>query len=130
MDFLEIRSINSVTKRYNFYFYSNKKGRTLVVIKADNGNTFGGFAAICWQSRCGSMKGARNSFLFSLTNNSKHPCTDYKNELFGSYNNDGPIFGKMTDLFIKNDSNINFCTSNIGKSYALPNGVLKDSKEA
>ena len=105
----------------SFHKHCNKRGRTLVLVKNNNGHVFGGFSSISWGSS-GKWKKAPGSFIFTLTNMHGTEPTKFalKNEDDESavchYGNGyGPVFGGGHDLLIYSD-----CNTNTGSYSNLP----------
>ena len=90
----------------DFHNKCDNQGETIILIKNEKGNIFGGYASIPWSSD-ESFHSAPESFLFTLTNiyntaptffpskNDKHEL-NHKNEY-------GPRFGERDDLGIYRD---------------------------
>lgn len=100
---------------------------TLTIIKSTQGNIFGGFTDVAWDSTSGYKK-SRNAFIFSLINKFDDPFKAHihQNESeFAIYCGDecGPIFGgrirtDYDDIHISDNSNIsNENYSNFSFSY-------------
>jgi len=113
-----------------FHSKCDDKLNTLVVIKSENGNVFGGYTEQSWSGQ--DYKNDENAFIYSLINKLNKPlkmkCIDSKRAIF--CNSDfGPNFGSY-DIEIKSNSNINTdSNSNLGDSYKHPD-YEKDSNEA
>lgn len=97
----------------NFYEKCNEQGPTIVLIKNQKGNIFGGYASVSWNNKNKSIDHyyAPDSFLFSLTNihntnPAKFPSTG--NYEIRNYIGCGPAFGLGTDLGVQEDLN-NIC---------------------
>ena len=119
------------------YFHSRCDGlpNTLTIVKSTNGNIFGGYTTIPWES----IKYDKDNgymydfcaFLFSLVNNENIPLIfehtkepEYikgENIVWGSVwpdSNSGPIFGGGHDLRIGDYSNTDYsCGSKLGFTY-------------
>lgn len=99
--------------------------KTLVIIKASNGNVFGGYTEASWSDN-GLYKADSNSFLFSLINKNNKPIKIKISHGFEPYAifcgaNCGPTFGGGHDLFISDNPNSNSLSySNLGHSYKHP----------
>jgi len=107
----------------SFHAKCDNKPNTLIIIKAINGNVFGGYTEQSWSGQS-CFKVDSNAFLFSLVNNLKKPiklkCIFPENAIVcnPSY---GPIFGSGHDLLIADKSNLkNINTSSLGHSYSYP----------
>ncbi len=114
----------------NFHFKCDNKPNTLVVIKSENGNVFGGYTEQSWHYETGgSSKNDPKSFIFSLTNNENNPLKIKwsKNIAILCDNTWGPKFGGSkgvaSDIFITDKSNTNLCHSNLGTSFVHPDYV-------
>ena len=97
----------------NFYEKCNEQGPTIVLIKNQKGNIFGGYASVSWNNKNKNIDHyyAPDSFLFSLTNihntnPAKFPSTG--NYEIRNYISCGPAFGMGTDLGVQEDLN-NIC---------------------
>ena len=102
----------------NFYEKCNEQGPTIVLIKNQKGNIFGGYASVSWNNKNKNIDNyyAPGSFLFSLTN--IHNTNPAKFPSSGNYAirnhiDFGPAFGGGVDLGIQEDLN-NIC----GKGFA------------
>jgi hypothetical protein len=110
----------------NFHSECDNKPNTLVIIKSENGNIFGGYTEQSWNAGRDRFKADPKSFIFSLINNENKPLKIKvsKNGCIGRSIFWGPIFGGNIvddcDIFINDKSNINLCHSNIGHSYTHP----------
>ena len=58
----------------NFHKKCDKKGKTIIVIKSNYNEIFGGYNDISWEKNEKFIKGKGESFLFSLSKSSKHKC--------------------------------------------------------
>ena len=110
---------------FNVTTFHNKcdgVGDTLVLVKSNNGYTFGGFAKPPWHSNGSFSSEASNScFLFTCRNKTKHILTQPQNVIYG--NKDwGPLFGNG-DLHIQSNNN---CYIQLGNSYSIPVGGKKE----
>jgi hypothetical protein len=117
----------------DFHRKCDGKSNTLTIVKSDNGNIFGGYTNVAWESKGGCQTGT-SSFLFSLKNQTnsglKFNCfkTEYSINCSSSY---GPTFGGGHDLRISNNSNANIESySNPGNSYQLPPGYTYGTDQA
>jgi len=113
-----------------FHSKCDDKSNTLVIIKSENDNIFGGYTEQSWSGQ--TYKNEENAFIFSLINKLNKPlkmkCINSKRAIF-CQNSLGPNFGGY-DLEIFNNSNINSdSNSNLGGSYKHPD-YEKDSNEA
>lgn len=112
-----------------FHSACNGISNTLTVVKATNGNIFGGFTTEPWNSQTTTFLNDSESFIFSLVNKHYKPFTAKvlnggKNAIRCSGNH-GPVFGNG-DLLIATDSNDSQnSSSTLGNSYRLPK-CLKD----
>jgi hypothetical protein len=112
-------------------FHSNcdYKPNTLIIIKSENGNIFGGYTEQSWSGEC--FKNDQNAFIFSLVNKLNEPlkmkCINPKRAIF-CHKNLGPNFGGY-DFEININSNSNsHSISYLGQSYKHPN-YASDSNE-
>lgn len=88
----------------DFHRCMDNKGESIVVIQSENGNIFGGYSALPWQS-IGSYRYDNRCFLFSLKNATGKPVKIQNNgpHVAGQYSiycgsNYGPTFGGGHDL--------------------------------
>ena len=105
---------------------------TLIVIKSENSNIFGGYTEADW-SGSGEYKYDSKAFLFSLVNAYNTPVKmNISNPSYAIYSNPsyGPTFGQGHDLNTPDKSNSNFGYSQLGYSYKLPNFLTYGSTEA
>jgi hypothetical protein len=117
-------------KESDFHSLCDNKCPTISVIKSEHNRTFGGYTDLPWHSQNSHIPGNGNSFIFQLDSNTKHPCINKDYELFGC-NYYSVFFGGGSDFAISDNSDRNLSSvSNLGDSYALPQGVEKNSKEA
>ena len=112
----------------NFHTRCDGCPKTLTIVKSSNGNIFGGYTRVPWQSLeydvQNGYKYDQTAFLFSLVNDEKRPvifehtnasltinetCT--RASVWSSKRH-GPIFGAGHDLFICD------CSNTIAKSYS------------
>jgi hypothetical protein len=107
---------------------------TLTIVKSVNGNIFGGYTNVAWESQEDEYRTGTGSFLFSFKNQTnsalKFNCikTEFSINCDGNY---GPTFGRGHDLFISNNSNANIESySNPGNSYQLPPGYTYNTDQA
>ncbi len=112
-----------------FHAKCDDKPNTLVIIKSEYGNVFGGSTEKPWSGIF--YKNDSNAFIFSLINKLNKPlkmkCINSGQAIFCSPSF-GPNFGGY-DLEIFNNSNINSdSNSNLGGSYKHPD-YEKDSNE-
>ena len=90
----------------DFHNKCDNKGETIVLIKNDKDNIFGGYTSYPW-GKDGNHHSAPDSFLFTLTNiykinPTKFPSKNEKHEVW-HYSTYGPCFGGGNDLEIYND---------------------------
>ena len=90
-----------------FHSKCDNRGKTIVLIKNDKGNIFGGFASIPWTNNTGSFFSVPDSFIFTLTNIYNIKPIKFKNKNDGRevcHNKDyGPLFGNDCDIYISKD---------------------------
>ena len=126
-DHLNIRDLKLIFRASEHEFKSSafhskcdNKGPTLTIIKTNNGNLFGGYTPISWNSTIWDFckDESNSSFLFSLTKKTKHKLIQPDYATKNNKANLGPVFGGGFDLCISNDCNKNDDSlSNLGKSY-------------
>ena len=99
-------------------------GDTLVLCKATNGHSFGGFAKPPWHSNGTFIRDdSKSCFLFTCRNKTKHTLTQPEYAIIGN-GNYGPIFGNQNDLHIQKD---NKCyNSTLGNAYSIPVGGKRE----
>eukprot|EP01080_Neovahlkampfia_damariscottae_P008315 gene8315-139_t len=115
----------------NFHKHCDKKGASITVVKSTNGNIFGGFCPLEWNSS-GNYQYNKDSWMFSLINSKKKflqfpQMNNNGNYSIYCYSSYGPTFGGGHDLYIVSNSNsttgsysnfgYNFDTKNIGMAY-------------
>ena len=69
--------------RNQFYEACRNKGKTIIVIKSDHNQIFGGYTDLSWKLTNDFIEGKGNSFLFSLTKETKHNCLRKSFEIIG-----------------------------------------------
>jgi len=112
-----------------FHAKCDDKSNTLVIIKSENDNIFGGYTEQSWSGQ--DYKNDENAFIFSLINKlnkpSKMKCFDSKRAIF--CNSDfGPNFGSY-DIEIFNNSNTNsYSNSKVGNSYTKPDCAKRSNE--
>lgn len=91
-----------------FHKNCDNRGPTAVIIKAFDGNIFGGYAGVSWDSSH-TFKHTSDCFLFSLVNKVSQPPTKFEPVVNANtmlcLPNYGPTFGTGYDLHICNRSN-------------------------
>jgi hypothetical protein len=111
-------------KANDFHSKCDKQPNTLIIIKSEHGNIFGGYTEQDWTST-ESSKTDDNSYIFSLINKDNKPlklkCPDATRALFCSriY---GPIFGVATAILIFDNSNMN---SNSSSKLGITGSIYK-----
>ena len=142
-------------RAFDFLSRCDGKPNTLTIVKSTNGNIFGGFTIIPWESieydKVNGYKYDNSAFLFSLVNDENRPLifehtNGYENidekktrgSVWSSSNN-GPIFGGGHDLYIADRSDTNENSySNLGFTFTHPeypkrsqkiNSILAGSKD-
>ena len=102
-----------------FHAKCNGYQRTLVVVKSNNSNIFGGYTEADWSGSGFAFD--TNAFLFSLVNsyNTSVKMNIIKTQyaIYAS-SNYGPTFGEGHDLYVGSDGTQGY--SNLGYSYQLP----------
>lgn len=106
---------------WDFHIKCDNKPKTLTLIKSLNGNIFGGYTDLCWDSTSG-YKCDPNAFLFSLTNWQKQSAKIQIRQNYGQaifcHSTYGPSFGDRgnelvvsqgTDNMRKGWSKLNNC---------------------
>jgi len=93
----------------DFHIKCDKKPNTLVIIKSEHGNIFGGYTEQDWTPTEG-FKRDEKSFIFSLINKDNKPlklkCQNYYLDIYcGS--DYGPTFGKGPGFRIAINSDVN-----------------------
>lgn len=93
---------------------------TLAIIKTTNGQIFGGFSSLSWNSEMKEYEQDSSAYIFSLVNNINTPKLIECESCFSSIKCDmkyGPCFGSG-DLVIADNSNSNSeSSSKLGNSY-------------
>jgi hypothetical protein len=138
---LKYRASRDGFKGSDFHSKCDGISNILTVIKAKNGNIFGGFTEQEWHSE-GDWVTDPNAFIFSLVNEDEKPfkvlCSNAGKNAFYCGSNYGPCFGGeehidrvfARDIFIETDLNLkNECYSNFGYAYLHPD-YLKGTTKA
>jgi hypothetical protein len=112
-----------------FHSKCDDKSNTLVIIKSENDNIFGGYTEQSWSGQ--DYKNDENAFIFSLINKLNKPlkmkCINSEQAIF-CFNNVGPSFGEY-DLEIVNNSNTNsYSNSKVGNSYTKPDCAKRSNE--
>jgi len=123
----------------NFHLKCDNKPNTLIIIKSENGNVFGGYTEQSWIGETDCVyKADPNSFIFSLINLDNNPLKIkwsrnegiYCNKNFGPVFGGGPEIGENHDIRIEDQSNTSANSySNLGHSYTHPD-YIEGSNEA
>ena len=110
----------------DFHSHCDNKPNTLIIVKSENGNIFGGFTSIQWKSsETPSWEYDKKAFIFSLLNKENRPLifehsSSDKNSI-GSHSKYGPVFGLGNDICISDNSITNTTShSNLGATYTHP----------
>ena len=99
-----------------FHKYCGDKGETIVIIKSNWGNIFGGYTSESWKaSEFGEYRTDKNAFLFLIKSEDdsiRNKCPlllelnkDYDQHAIRCDNYFGPVFGKGHDICIVDDCN-------------------------
>ncbi|KAJ3427994.1 hypothetical protein M0812_25625 [Anaeramoeba flamelloides] len=126
-----------------FHKKCDNRDKSILLIKCNNGSLFGGFAAVCWDSRGVYKQSTGNkSFLFSLISLDQNFTVPLKMNVFQNNKYElrcerkyGPTFGGGAyDLSLgygSHDMNNNqYTISNLGYTYKAPFGYTYQSDEA
>lgn len=128
-----------------FHQLCDGKGATLTVLRSqEKGTVFGGFSDKAWvKSENGTSLASSEAFLFSLDRRIKFGLTGQNNEnSVCCYAQSGPAFGKASSfvsgkVYYSHDLLVNlggeagtYSSSNLGKTFALPEGMVEGSAEA
>ena len=128
-----------------FHQKCDNQGATLTVLRSgEKGTIFGGFNDKTWlSSQNGQSIHSNEAFLFSLDQRIKFGLTGQNNEnSICCYAQSGPAFGKTSsfvsgkvyyshDLLVNLGGDAgNYSSSNLGKTFALPEGMVEGSAEA
>ncbi len=93
----------------DFHSKCDKQPNTLIIIKSENGNIFGGYTEQDWTPN-NYLKTDKNSFIFSLINKDNKPlklkCLNASKAIWCGTDY-GPIFGEDPVIRISNNSNQN-----------------------
>jgi len=100
------RGTRDGTSNNDFHNKCDNKGESIILIKNDKDNIFGGYTSYPW-GKDNNFHSAPDSFLFTLTNiyninPTKFPSKNDQKEVY-HYSNHGPAFGGGMDLGIYND---------------------------
>ena len=91
-----------------FHNKCDNKGESIILIKNEKGNIFGGYASIPWTNPSNSTwHSAPESFIFTLSNiynaePTKFPSKNDQNEV-RHYSSWGPCFGRGCDIGVYDD---------------------------
>ena len=101
-----------------FHQKCDDKGTTLVLVKTDTNNRFGGYTSKSWGSANGAYIGDTTAFLFSLDKNKKYHVNTPNFAIYchATY---GPTFGNGHDLYISNYGTQNNGNYTKGMAYPL-----------
>ena len=99
-----------------FHNNCNNKGETYTIVKSTYGKLYGGYFGQSWRS-VNNYVFDTNSFLFSLSGNTKHPIWRQQYAVYDN-NSYGPTFGGGHDLYI--DSGMNYGYTYFGWTYQCP----------
>jgi hypothetical protein len=115
----------------NFHKLCDSKSPTLTVVESSMGKKFGGYTLVPWSSEQG-WKEDLESFVFSLSHQTKHPIKQDQKEFCIGHNKDYlPFFGYACEFSIYPECNNNPTSwSNIGRTYEAPEGIVHGSEEA
>lgn len=115
----------------NFHSVCDGKGPTLTVVESQKGNRFGGFTNVPWSSET-KWNEDLESFVFSLTHQTKHALKADQKEFCIGHNKDYlPFFGYACEFSIYPECDKHPTSwSNIGRTYEAPNGIVHGSDEA
>lgn len=115
---------------YDFHSRCDNKSNTLIVIKTNTSNVFGGYTQADWS---GPSTYDPNSFLFSLTNSYnksvKMNVVQPERAIY-PYSYFGPTFGIGYDMYTAQYSNYGNSFSNLGHAFSLPFDFKINSNEA
>ncbi len=120
----------------DFHYNCDGISNTITVIKATNGNVFGGFTVKAWQSNNLDVTDSR-AYIFSLINEEDRPfkvvCSNEGQYAICGDLNFGPCFGgdgiTLRDIVIMSDSNSNQESfSSLGYSYKHPDYLCETEK--
>jgi hypothetical protein len=105
----------------SFHYKCDSLPHTLVVVRATNGNVFGGYTDAPWTSN-GTWTHDPNAFLFSLVSKDEQqrPVRFVSTGVESTYSNlmFGPTFGGGYDLYIADNANTNTSSySNLGYTF-------------
>lgn len=127
----DLQQTNDNSSKVNKYLSSLKKQlatpKIIVVVRTGDGQLFGGFSDLKFEPNREFVKGTGNSFLFSLSQQTKHRCKNKQKEIFASPSSWG--FGEGYDLTIKDQCNL-YKNSyyNIGYTYEAHKGLMQCSE--
>jgi hypothetical protein len=120
----------------DFHSRCDGHANTLTLILDTDGNVFGGFTLVEWESVSGKYKcdNSLRSFLFTLKNPHNTPAMTFalkperKEYAIYAHSSYGPIFGGGCDLVVYSqcNTNANSSTHCIGNTYTNDSGVAND----
>jgi hypothetical protein len=114
----------------DFHSRCDNKPNLICLVKSDKDRTFGGYSPLAFNSQNAYISGTGKSFLFQLDENSKHPCKNTSQEIYG-YSTYLLTFGGGHDLHICNQPNVNpgsYC--NLGSGYEPGQGMVYQNETA
>jgi hypothetical protein len=110
---------------HNFHSKCDDKPNTLIVIKSENGNVFGGYTEQSWSGS--GYDPDPNLFIFSFINKVNKPLKMKWKQNRGIGSRCGPTFGgsllEESDIYITDKPKKNLCHSNLGTSFVHPDYV-------
>jgi hypothetical protein len=88
----------------------------LVLIENTDGDKFGGFTSLCFDSTTSNYKTGGNNFLFSLNKMKKYSQNEGNYSIY-CHPNYGPTFGGGHDITVAENGNLKTNHSNLKNSY-------------
>jgi hypothetical protein len=117
----------------DFHNRCDGHGNTLMIIQDADGNVFGGYTPVAWESpkgHCHKTDESAKSFLFTVKNPHNSPPQKFalkaeeKGRAINCFPWRGPGFGHGCDLFVSHNCNTNNdSVSSLGETYANDTGL-------
>ena len=106
----------------DFHNKCDDKGTTIILIETTDGNIFGGYTELSWDTSC-SFKKDKSTFIFSFNKKKKYISNNDGNNSIGCYKQHGPIFGgNIPNIYLEG-------TLEKGKSSNSPKCTFDDKLE-
>jgi hypothetical protein len=118
-------------RAFEFHLRCDDHANTLTVILDTNGNIFGGFTPVKWESGGSHYKAdnSQKSFLFTLKNPHNIPArrfvlkSEEKHKAIWYASTVGPYFGSGSDIGVNDNCNSRYNVTTFGVSYINDTGL-------